>query len=265
MNNYYLFLDDTVHGPLSVQGIESMLQAGTISQDTPVAAEGSSEWTTIGQLFNIQYQPPPPHTPGIKPATRPSVPQRKTRQKSIWQAAATALVVVAALLALFLFLQAKRANSAVTRPATAASPTTLAVPDPTAPPSGFSAIQAGSFQMGNAMAADTEITNAQIRTVTVSKFYIGRNLVTKAEWDEVRTWGLAHGYTDLTAGAGKAPNHPVYSIDWYEIVKWCNARSEKDGLTPCYTLNGTVYRTTESKALICNWAASGYRLPTEAE
>ena len=23
-------------------------------------------------------------------------------------------------------------------------------------------------------------------------------------------------------------------VNWYAIVKWCNARSEKDGLTPCY-------------------------------
>ena len=131
--------------------------------------------------------------------------------------------------------------------------------------SGFSAIPVGSFQMGNAMAEDTDITNAPIRTVTVSALYMGQNLVTKAEWDTVRTWGLAHGYTDLAVGAGKAINHPVQTVSWYNVVKWCNARSEMEGLTPCYTLAGAVYRTTNNSAVVCDWSASGYRLPTEAE
>ena len=139
--------------------------------------------------------------------------------------------------------------------------TTLALP----PGSDMVLIPAGSFQMGNAMTADTDITDAPIRTVTVSAFYMAKNLVTKADWDTVRTWGLTHGYTDLATGAGKAANHPVQTITWYDTVKWCNARSEKDGLTPCYTLSGAVCRTTNSDAVVCNWAANGYRLPTEAE
>ena len=126
----------------------------------------------------------------------------------------------------------------------------------------FSAIPAGSFQMGDALDG---ISGAPIRTVTVSAFYMGTNLVTKADWDTVRTWGLAHGYTDLSAGAGKAANHPVQTITWYDMVKWCNARSEMEGLTTCYTLSGGAYRTTNSDAIACNWSANGYRLPTEAE
>jgi formylglycine-generating enzyme required for sulfatase activity len=130
---------------------------------------------------------------------------------------------------------------------------------------GFSLIPAGSFQMGNAMAADTDITNAPIRSVTVSAFYMAQNLVTKEEWDTVRVWGLTHGYTDLAVGAGKAVNHPVQTITWYDMVKWCNAHSEKDGLTPCYTVSGVTYRTGSSDVADCNWAANGYRLPSEAE
>ena len=38
------------------------------------------------------------------------------------------------------------------------------------------------------------------------------------------------------------------------------------GFTPCYTDAGTVYKAaTGSTAGVCNWAANGYRLPTEAE
>ena len=119
--------------------------------------------------------------------------------------------------------------------------------------------------MGNAMAEDTDITDAPIHTVTLSAFYMAKNLVTKADWDTVRTWGLTHGYTDLAVGAGKAANHPVQTVTWYDVVKWCNARSEMEGLTPCYTLNTVIYRTTNNDAVVCNWAASGYRLPSKAE
>ena len=136
--------------------------------------------------------------------------------------------------------------------------------------SNFSLIPQGSFQMGNAMAADTDITDAPIRTVNVSAFYMGRNLVTKTDWDTVRTWGQSHGYTDLTVGAGKAANHPVQTITWYDTVKWCNARSEMEGLTPCYYTDAAqtvVYRAgnADLASTMVKWAANGYRLPTVAE
>jgi formylglycine-generating enzyme required for sulfatase activity len=95
---------------------------------------------------------------------------------------------------------------------------------------------------------------------------MGQYEVTKAEWDAVRTWGLSNGYTDLPSGGGnKAANHPVHSINWYAMVKWCNARSEQAGRTPCYTVSGSTYRTGNSDSVECDWTANGYRLPTEAE
>jgi formylglycine-generating enzyme required for sulfatase activity len=94
---------------------------------------------------------------------------------------------------------------------------------------------------------------------------MGQYEVTKAEWDEVRTWGLSNGYTDLPSGGGKAADHPVHSINWYAMVKWCNARSEMEGRTPCYTVSGSTYRTGSSDGVVCDWTATGYRLPTEAE
>ena len=54
------------------------------------------------------------------------------------------------------------------------------------------------------------------------------------------------------------------------MVKWCNARSEKEGLTPAYYTSpdlSTVYRT--GRVDVANdfvaWNSGGYRLPTEAE
>jgi len=49
------------------------------------------------------------------------------------------------------------------------------------------------------------------------------------------------------------------------MVKWSNARSQKEGLTPCYTLDGTVVMRTGTSDPECNFLANGYRLPTEAE
>lgn len=53
-------------------------------------------------------------------------------------------------------------------------------------------------------------------------------------------------------------------MNWYDVLKWCNARSEKEGLTPVYTVGGDVYRSGETAPDV-NWGANGYRLPTEAE
>jgi formylglycine-generating enzyme required for sulfatase activity len=138
-------------------------------------------------------------------------------------------------------------------------------------PEGFALIPAGSFEMGNALSAsgDGESDELPVHTVQVSVFYMGKYLVTKELWDEVRAWGLSHNYMDVAVGNGsyasKGANHPVHSITWWDMVKWCNARSEKENLTPCYTVAGAVYRTTNNDAVVCDWSANGYRLPSEAE
>jgi formylglycine-generating enzyme required for sulfatase activity len=128
---------------------------------------------------------------------------------------------------------------------------------------GLALIPAGSFTMGRT-SGDTDVDAPPV-SVYVSSFYMAKFEVTKALWDEVRTWGLANGYTDLQTGAGKAANHPVHSISWYDMVKWCNARSQKEGLTPCYTTSNVTYKTGDNDTVACNWSALGYRLPTEAE
>jgi formylglycine-generating enzyme required for sulfatase activity len=131
----------------------------------------------------------------------------------------------------------------------------------------FAFIPAGNFQMGDALDGQS---NAPVHTVNVSAFYMQKIGVTKAEWDSVRAWGLTHEYTDLAAGAGKAAGHPVQNISWYDAVKWCNAHSQMEGLTPCYYTDAAqtvVFKTgsTDIDNTMVKWAASGYRLPTEAE
>jgi formylglycine-generating enzyme required for sulfatase activity len=132
---------------------------------------------------------------------------------------------------------------------------------PATTPVGFALIPGGVFQMGDALDG---MSDAPVRTVNLSAFYMGKTEVTKAEWDEVRAWGEARGYTDLAVGGGRASNHPVHSMKWWDLIKWCNARSEKDGLTPVYAVNGAVMRTGTAEPT-ANWTADGCRLPTEAE
>jgi formylglycine-generating enzyme required for sulfatase activity len=130
---------------------------------------------------------------------------------------------------------------------------------------GFVKIPAGTYTIGNAIAEDTDIMDAPLTSVTLSGYYLSVDPTTKTQWDAVRSWAASNGYTDLAAGAGKASNHPVQTVSWYAVVKWANAASEKEGLTPCYTVSGAVYRTGNSGAVVCDWSANGYRLPTEAE
>ncbi|MCX6878769.1 MAG: formylglycine-generating enzyme family protein [Verrucomicrobia bacterium] len=142
---------------------------------------------------------------------------------------------------------------------------------PAAPPApdGFEQIPAGSFLMGDSL-GDGGTAELPVHTVQVSTFYMAKYEVTKALWDEVLTWGVANGYPDLRMGGGKAATHPVQNISWYEMVKWCNARSQKEGLTPCYYTDAAqtaVFKTGTNKLdnTMVKWSANGYRLPTEAE
>ena len=130
-------------------------------------------------------------------------------------------------------------------------------------------IPAGSFQMGDTF-SEGYSAERPVHSVYVSAFSMDSCLVTKALWDTVYNWAITHGYTFDNAGAGKASNHPVQTVNWYDAVKWCNARSEMEALTPCYYTSSaltTVYRTGDlsvSNAAVF-WSATGYRLPTEAE
>lgn len=127
---------------------------------------------------------------------------------------------------------------------------------------GFSFIPSGTFVMGRT-SGDTEVEAPPV-TVSLSSFYLAQTETTKAQWDEVRTWAISNGYLDLPAGSGKASNHPVQMVSWWDAIKWCNARSEKEGLLPCYESDSGVLRSGTFLTSV-DWTANGYRLPTEAE
>ncbi len=55
------------------------------------------------------------------------------------------------------------------------------------------------------------------------------NLVSYSQWQEVYAYATNQGYNFVNAGLGKALTHPVVELDWYDCVKWCNARSQQAG------------------------------------
>ena len=96
-------------------------------------------------------------------------------------------------------------------------------------------------------------------------FYMEKYEVTKALWDEVKNWNGGNGYTDLPSGGGKASTHPVHTVSWYACVKWCNARSEKEGRVPVYYTDAgftQIYKTGNVSEPFVKTSDNGYRLPT---
>jgi formylglycine-generating enzyme len=128
-------------------------------------------------------------------------------------------------------------------------------------------ISSGFFMMGDTL-NDNPLSNEHPpQSAGVSSFCMDKFPVTKALWNEVKAWSSTNGYSfdSVDSGQGKAGNYPAHTMTWYDAVKWCNARSEKDGLTPCYYTDvGTVYKTGQVEPYV-NWFGGGYRLPTEAE
>ena len=136
------------------------------------------------------------------------------------------------------------------------------------PPAGMALIPAGSFTMGDTFSEGLP-NELPLHSVFVSAFYMDKYDVTHALWQQVYDWAVAHGYSFDNAGSGKGADHPVQTIDWYDCVKWCNARSEMEGRTPAYytDLQQTAVYRSGTNDLQSDWVKwnAGYRLPTEAE
>lgn len=138
---------------------------------------------------------------------------------------------------------------------------------------------------------------AKVTGSDVGSFYISKTELTYTEWYEVYQWAVTNGYIFQDLGRegshgtdGAAPTadskQPVTYVSWRDAVVWCNAASEKAGLTPVYEYEGSVLKEAENniswgtnsenttnvsagngkaeKATV-NTTANGYRLPTEAE
>jgi len=152
------------------------------------------------------------------------------------------------------------------------SPWATATPLAEAPKPGLVRIPAGSFQMGDNL--DNTGNALPAHAVNVDEFYIDRYETMYTFWKEVYDWAVANGYGFDGAGSngsfGKGNNLPVVGINWYDSVKWLNARSEREGRTPVYYTDDAhtkAYKTgrVDLTNAQVEWTADGYRLPTEAE
>ena len=129
------------------------------------------------------------------------------------------------------------------------------------------------------------------RTVTLSDFYMGKYEVTQEEYASVMA-----GQTVTVKGTEYAletnPNYctkdsnnytlfngdvqekrPVEGVTWFDAVWYCNALSEKKGLSKAYNIQVAQVKQESGKTgyhiwdanVTLNTKANGYRLPTEAE
>lgn len=134
-------------------------------------------------------------------------------------------------------------------------------------PAGMVLIPGGTNAGTNPLATN-EAYNAnsypETYSLTAAPFFMDKYEVTKALWDVVYAWAITNGYSFDNTGSGKAVNHPVHTVNWYDTVKWCNARSQKEGRPAVYMVNEAVYKTGQADNVV-QTSAAGYRLPTEVQ
>jgi len=74
--------------------------------------------------------------------------------------------------------------------------------------------------------------------IMFNKIKVDPTEITNEKWDEVADWALANGYPGMSNSPnGANPQEPRTGITYWEAIKWCNARSEKDGLQPVYHMD----------------------------
>jgi len=108
-------------------------------------------------------------------------------------------------------------------------------------------IPSGAFMMGDAR-EEGDSDEVPVHEVTLNSFYVCKFEVTQKEW-------LAVMGENPSTYVGE--DHPVDKVSWYDAVRFCNKKSQLEGLKPCYTIN--------AKTVSCDFKSDGYRLPTEAE
>ena len=104
-------------------------------------------------------------------------------------------------------------------------------------------VPAGTFVMGSDAGKPEE---APAHQVGLDAFWIDRTEVTQQQYGALVLANPSHF---------QSPARPAEQISWADAARYCNERSRDEGLEPCY----------DEETAECNFAASGYRLPTEAE
>ena len=151
-------------------------------------------------------------------------------------------------------------------------PTTITVPE------GFVEIPAASITGSETW---TPYSNVFVsgRKLNIEAFWMSDHEVTRDEYKEIigsdPSTAKANDKDGNELTGDAADNNPVNNVNWYDAIVYCNKRSIKEGLTPCYTINsstdpnswGEVPTSSNDawNAATCDFEVNGYRLPTEAE
>lgn len=117
-------------------------------------------------------------------------------------------------------------------------------------------VKGGTFKMGS-KTSDTsaELDEQKEHSVTLNTFEISKFEVTVWEWKQFIKANKIK--MPIKPSWGWQDNYPINGITWNEAIAYCNWLSTKEKLQPCYSKKGPNF--------VCNFKASGYRLPTEAE
>jgi len=141
-------------------------------------------------------------------------------------------------------------------------------------------IRPGTFMMGSPVGEEGRDTLEVQHQVTLTKgFYMGKYQVTQEQYQAVMGNNPSY-YTpangEYPAGGENQGKRSVETVKWYDVIMFCNKLSIIEGLTPVYSISGTtnpdewgavptISNDATWDAVIANWNANGYRLPTEAE
>ena len=122
------------------------------------------------------------------------------------------------------------------------------------------------YRLVPSFSPDTMVSVQGNASQSIPNLFVSNTETTWGEWKRVRNWATANGYdlTNVGAGQGNDDRQPVQNVNWFDVLKWCNAKSEMESRTPVYAVNGSVYKSGQSVPAM-NLSAGGYRLPSEAE
>ena len=104
----------------------------------------------------------------------------------------------------------------------------------------------GEFMMGSDRGNPDE---APAHRVKLSAFAMDKFEVTHEQFTKAQLPNPSHWQDN--------PKKPVERVRWRDAKQYCNERSLLEGLKPCYN--------EKTPDWDCDYSASGYRLPTEAE
>ncbi|MCL2186098.1 MAG: formylglycine-generating enzyme family protein [Treponema sp.] len=118
----------------------------------------------------------------------------------------------------------------------------------------FVYIKGGTFMMGSPKNEHGRNDDETQHQVTVSSFYMCKFTVTQKEYRKIVGYNPSRFIGD---------NLPVENVSWFDAIEYCNKLSQREGLTPAYTIDN--YEVTWNRKANGSLETSGYRLPTEAE